>query len=262
MSSNRSCAATKIACKRFVMRQQTLSFKEGGGSLYWRKRAVSQQIKTWNSRAGLSCFSGTLASGVDVGRTNLFELRRGRRLHLLEDGVKGVTEDLNPQYFGWSVSVPSFLESLAGSQGWDVSGTEPTLNLRLSPSIGLSTFYRQWFDVCIRFGFEAVTQDAVAALFKEYLVLVCHPIPWSRWMNRWKSNEWIIPLLPINRPDVQHVWPVLQRFFRTFYDMADEVRICRADSTFLWSKAAVVSTRACYEAFMGLVIELIEKGSV
>ena len=90
---------------------------------------------------------------------------------------------------------------------------EPEINLRLSPSIDLSTFADSDLDLCIRLGRGQYAGLTSQLLFKEYLVLVCHPsmINVDQPIKEQLLN---IPIITDTWPDVRHVWPVLQRFFR------------------------------------------------
>ncbi len=256
MSSNRVLPPLK-SLQAFRYAAQTLSFKQAAEHLFVTQAAVSQQIKTLEQSLGVELFERQTRQVVLTSEGQyLFEYVE-KAFALLEDGVKGVTEDPNPNTLVIS-SVPSFSSRWLVSRLGRFQALEPNINLRLSPSIGLSTFIDSDLDVCIRLGRGHYTGLQSQLLFKEYLVLVCHPslINTNEPVKAQLTN---IPIITDTGPDVQHVWPVLQRFL-DLYDMPMKSHLHVADSTSLVE--ALLSQQGLAMMRYGLVYELIEKGQL
>lgn len=256
MSSSRALPPLK-SLQAFRYAAQSLSFKKAAESLFVTQAAVSQQIKTLEQSLGVELFERHTRQVVLTSEGEyLFEYVK-KAFALLEDGVKGVTEDPNPNTLVIS-SVPSFSSRWLVSRLGKFQAQEPDISLRLSPSVGLSTFTDSDLDLCIRLGRGKYAGLQSQFLLKEYLVLVCHP-------SLINTNEPVkaqltsIPIITDTGPDVQHVWPVLQRFL-DLYDMPMKSHLHVADSTSLVE--ALLSQQGLAMMRYGLVYELIEKGQL
>jgi len=175
----------------------------------------------------------------------------------LAEGVKGIMECPRANTLVIS-SVTSFSSLWLVLRLWRFQAQEPEINLRLSPSIDLSSFADSDLDLCIRLGRGQYAGLTSQLLFKEYLVLVCHPsmINVDQPIKEQLLN---IPIITDTGPDVRHVWPVLQRFL-DLYDMPMKSHLHVADSTSLVE--ALLSCQGLAMMRYGLVYELIEKGQL
>ncbi|MGB0783450.1 MAG: LysR substrate-binding domain-containing protein [Marinomonas sp.] len=256
MSSSRALPPLK-SLQAFRYAAQTLSFKKAAESLFVTQAAVSQQIKTLEQALSVELFERHTRQVVLTSEGRYLFDYVERAFGLLEEGVKGITEDPNPNTLVIS-SVPSFSSRWLVSRLGGFQAQEPEINLRLSPSIELSTFADSDLDLCIRLGRGEYAGLASQLLFKEHLVLVCHPsmINMDAPMKEQLIN---IPIITDTGPDVRHVWPVLQRFL-DLYDMPMKSHLHVADSTSLVE--ALLSRQGIAMMRYGLVYEQIEKGQL
>lgn len=256
MSSSRALPPLK-SLQAFRYAAQTLSFKRAAESLFVTQAAVSQQIKTLEQALGVEVFERHTRQVVLTAEGQyLFEYVE-KAFGLLEEGVKGIMEDPNPNTLVIS-TVPSFSNRWLVSRLGGFQAQEPEINLRLSPSIDLSTFADSDLDLCIRLGRGEYAGLTSQLLFREYLVLVCHPsmIHMDEPIRAQLLN---IPIITDTGPDVQHVWPVLQRFL-DFYDMPMKSHLHVEDSTSLME--ALLSRQGLAMMRYSLVYEQIEKGQL
>jgi LysR family glycine cleavage system transcriptional activator len=256
MSSSRALPPLK-SLQAFRYAAQTLSFKKAAESLFVTQAAVSQQMKTLEQALGVALFERHTRQVVLTAEGQYLLDYVEKAFGLLEEGVKGIMEDPTPNTLVIS-SVPSFSSRWLVSRLGRFQAQEPEINLRLSPSIDLSTFADSDLDLCIRLGRGQYAGLKSQLLFKEYLVLVCHPsmINMSQPIKEQLLN---IPIITDTGPDVRHVWPVLQRFL-DLYDMPMKSHLHVADSTSLVE--ALLSCQGLAMMRYGLVYELIEKGQL
>ncbi|MGO2513039.1 LysR substrate-binding domain-containing protein [Marinomonas polaris] len=256
MSSNRALPPLK-SLQAFRYAAQTLSFKKAAESLFVTQAAVSQQIKTLEQALSVELFERHTRQVVLTSEGQYLFDYVEKAFGLLEEGVKGITEDPNPNTLVIS-SVPSFSSRWLVSRLGGFQSQEPEINLRLSPSINLSTFADSDLDLCIRLGRGDYAGLKSQLLFREHLVLVCHPsiINLDQPIKAQLIN---IPIITDTGPDVRHVWPVLQRFL-DLYDMPMKSHLHVADSTSLVE--ALLSRQGLAMMRYGLVYEQIEKGQL
>ncbi|WP_409526110.1 LysR substrate-binding domain-containing protein [Nitrincola sp. MINF-07-Sa-05] len=256
MSSNRPLPPLK-SLQAFRYAAQSLSFKAAAEHLFVTQAAVSQQIKTLEQALDVELFERHARQVVLTSEGQyLFEyIEKG--FTLLEEGVRGITEDLNPNTLVIS-ALPSFSSRWLVSRLGRFQAQEPEINLRLSPSLDLSAFTDNDLDLCIRLGRGKYAGLQSQLLLKEYLVLVCHPslINMNEPLKTQLAN---IPIITDTGPDVQHVWPTLQRFLN-MYDMPMKSNLHVADSTSLVE--ALLSRQGLAMMRYSLVYEQIEKGQL
>ncbi|MEP3351089.1 MAG: LysR substrate-binding domain-containing protein [Marinomonas sp.] len=256
MSSNRLLPPLK-PLQAFRYAAQFLSFKTAAEHLYVTQAAVSQQIKTLEHALGVELFERharqvTLTSEGEY----LFEYVE-KAFNLLEEGVKGITEDPNPNTLVIS-SVPSFSSRWLVTRLGKFQAHEPDINLRLSPSSDLSNFIDSDLDLGVRLGRGQYSGLQSTLLFEEFLLPVCHP----SLINKDEPIEKQIidiPIITDTGPDIKHVWPILQRFL-DMYDMPMNSQLHIADSTALVE--ALLSAQGLAMMRFGLVYELLEKGQL
>ncbi len=256
MSSNRLFPPLK-SLHAFRYAAQSLSFKSAAEHLYVTQAAVSQQIKTLEQALGVELFERharqvTLTSEGEY----LFEYAE-KAFNLLEEGVKGITEDPNPNTLIIS-AVPSFSSRWLVSRLGKFQAHEPDINLRLSPSSDLSTFVDSDLDLGVRLGRGQYQGLQSTLLFEEFLLPVCHPslVNNDEPIKKQLTN---IPIITDTGPDIKHVWPILQRFL-DIYDMPMNSQLHIADSTALVE--ALLSGQGLAMMRFGLVYELLEKGQL
>lgn len=256
MSSNRLLPPLK-SLQAFRYAAQSLSFKTAAEHLYVTQAAVSQQIKALEHALGVELFERharqvTLTSEGEY----LFEYVE-KAFNLLEEGVKGITEDPNPNTLVIS-SVPSFSSRWLVTRLGKFQAHEPDINLRLSPSSDLSTFIDSDLDLGVRLGRGQYSGLQSTLLFEEFLLPVCHP----SLINKDEPIEKQIidiPIITDTGPDIKHVWPIFQRFL-DMYDMPMNSQLHIADSTALVE--ALLSAQGLAMMRFGLVYELLEKGQL
>lgn len=256
MSSSRLLPPLK-SLQAFRYAAQSLSFKTAAEHLYVTQAAVSQQIKTLEQALGVELFERHARQVIlTTEGAYLFEYTE-KAFSLLEEGVKGITEDPNPNTLIIS-SVPSFASRWLVSRLGNFQSHEPDINLRLSPSSDLSTFVDNDLDLGIRLGRGQYQGLQATPLFKEFLLPVCHPLlinthePIQQQLTR-------IPIITDTGPDIKHVWPILQRFLN-MYDMPINSQLHISDSTALVE--ALLSGQGLAMMRFGLVYELLEKGQL
>lgn len=256
MSSSRALPPLK-SLQAFRYAAQSLSFKKAAESLFVTQAAVSQQIKTLEQALSVELFERHTRQVVLTSEGQYLFDYVEKAFGLLEEGVKGITEDPNPNTLVIS-SVPSFSSRWLVSRLGGFQTQEPEINLRLSPSIELSTFADSDLDLCIRLGRDKYAGLKSQLLFREHLVLVCHPSVIN--MDEPIREQLVsIPMITDTGPDVAHVWPVLQRFL-DLYDMPMKSHLHVADSTSLVE--ALLSRQGIAMMRYGLVYEQIEKGQL
>ncbi|MGJ8646687.1 MAG: LysR substrate-binding domain-containing protein [Marinomonas colpomeniae] len=256
MSSNRLLPPLK-SLQAFRYAAQSLSFKAAAEHLYVTQAAVSQQIKTLEQSLGVELFERHARQVVLTPEGEyLFEYAE-KAFSLLEEGVKGITEDPNPNTLIIS-SVPSFASRWLVSRLGKFQAHEPDINLRLSPSSDLSNFLDSDLDLAVRLGRGKYQGLKSTLLFEEFLLPVCHPslINNDESIKKQLVN---IPIITDTGPDIKHVWPILQRFL-DMYDMPMNSHLHIADSTALVE--ALLSGQGLAMMRFGLVYELLEKGQL
>lgn len=256
MSSNRILPPLK-SLLAFRHSAQSLSFKKAAEHLFVTQAAISQQIKTLEQALGVELFERHTRQVLLTAEGQYLYEYVERAFQSLEEGVKGITEDPNPNTLVIS-SLPSFSSRWLVSRLGHFQAQAPDINIRLSPSIGLSTFSDNDLDLCIRLGqgqYEGLTSKL---LLEEYLVLVCAP---SLINNNEPIREQLIniPIITDTGPDVEHVWPLLQRFLN-MYDMPMKSHLHVTDSTSLME--ALLSRQGLAMIRYGLAYEQIEKGQL
>lgn len=256
MSSRRSLPPLK-SLLAFRHSAQTLSFKKAAEQLFVTQAAISQQIKSLEQTLGVELFERhTRQISLTAEGQYLYDYVE-RAFLSLEEGVKGITEDPNPNTLVIS-SLPSFSSRWLVSRLGRFQAQAPDISLRLNLDSGLSTFSDNDLDLCIRLGrgqYEGLTSKP---LFEEHLVLVCHPSLIN--MNKpIKSQISNIPVITDTGPDVKHIWPVLQHFLE-MYDLPMKSQFHTTDSTTLIE--ALLSRQGLAMARYGLVYDQIEKGQL
>ena len=256
MSSNRPLPPLK-SLQAFRYAAQSLSFKVAAEQLYVSQAAVSQQIKTLEHALGVALFERYARQVVLTTEGEYLFEYADKAFNLLEEGVKGITEDPNPNTLVIS-SVPSFSSRWLVPRLGDFQAHEPDINFRLSPSIALSTFIESDLDLVIRLGRGQYSGLQSSLLFREFQLPVCHPslINKDEPIEKQIIN---IPIITDNGPDIEHVWPIFQRFLNV-YDMPMNSQLHIADSTALVE--ALLSGQGLTMMRFGLVYELLEKGQL
>ncbi|MCV2403134.1 LysR substrate-binding domain-containing protein [Marinomonas sp. C2222] len=236
---------------------QFLSFKEAAETLFVTQAAVSQQIKLLESTLGVTLFDRQTRQVILTPEGQyLFEYIE-KAFHLLEEGVKGITEDPNPNTLVIS-SLPSFASRWLVPRLAAFQNQAESINLHLSPSLNIDNFTNNDLDICIRLGQGNYEGLKSSLLFEENLVTVCHP-------DLVRKDESIyqrltnIPFIADSGPDAQHIRPTIKRFLNDF-DLPITSHLRIGDSTALIE--ALLSKQGFAMTRFGLVYELLEKGQL
>jgi len=253
MSRSRSLPPLK-SMQAFRYAAEALSFKTAADQLFVTQAAVSQQIKTLEQHLGVALFERhTRQVALTSEGRYLFDYV-DKAFRLMEEGVRGISEDANPNTLVISV-VPSFSSRWLVPRLGLFQQQAEDINLRLSPSIGLSDFADSDLDLCVRLGHGQYEGLQSELLFEEYLIPVCHP-------DLFHEKEPIeqqlsqIPIITDTGPDMDHVWPRLQTFLK-MYDMPLKSHLHVADSTSLVE--ALLSRQGLAMMRFSLVYELLQK---
>ncbi|ETX09722.1 glycine cleavage system regulatory protein [Marinomonas ushuaiensis DSM 15871] len=254
MSSNRLLPSLK-SLLAFRYAAQSLSFKAAAEHLYVTQAAISQQIKTLEQALGVELFERhTRQVTLTTEGAYLFDYAN-KAFGLLEEGVKGVAEDSNPNTLVIS-AVPSFSNRWLVPRLGGFRIQEPEINLRLSPNSKLSTFLDT--DLGVRLGEGVYKGLQSSLLFEEFLLPVCHPSLIND-KEPIKKQLAKIPVITDTGPDMEHVWPIYQRFL-DMYDMPINTQLHIDDSTALVE--ALLSRQGISMMRFSLVYEQIEKGQL
>lgn len=256
MSSNRLLPPLK-SLQAFRYAAQSLSFKTAAERLYVTQAAVSQQIKTLEQALGIELFERHVRQVILTCEGRYLYDYVEEAFHLLEEGVRGITQDPNPNTLVIS-SVPSFSSRWLVPRLGSFQVNEPDINLRLSPSIILSTFVDTDLDLVIRLGRGKYAGLQSSLLYEEFQLPVCHP----SLINKDEAIEKQIVNIPIitdSGSDIEHVWSIFQKILHA-YDMPMNSQLHIADSTALVE--ALLSGQGLTMIRYGLVYELLEKGQL
>lgn len=256
MSSSRALPPLK-SLLAFRHSAQTLSFKKAAEHLFVTQAAISQQIKSLEQTLGVELFERRTRQVSLTAEGQYLSDYVEKAFLLLEEGVKGITEDPNPNTLVIS-SLPSFSSRWLVSRLGGFQAQVPDINLRLNLDSGLSTFSDSDLDLCIRLGRGQYEGLMSKPLFEEHLVLVCHP-SLINMDEPIKAQIGNIPVITDTGPDVKHVWPVLQHFLE-MYDLPMRSHLHTTDSTTLIE--ALLSRQGLAMARYGLVYDQIEKGQL
>ncbi|KZN15445.1 LysR substrate-binding domain-containing protein [Marinomonas sp. TW1] len=253
MSRSRGLPPLK-SMQAFRYAAEVLSFKAAADQLFVTQAAVSQQIKTLEQHLGVALFERhTRQVALTSEGRYLFDYIE-KAFRLMEEGVRGISEDANPNTLVISV-VPSFSSRWLVPRLGLFQQQAADINLRLSPSIGLSDFANSDLDLCVRLGHGQYEGLQSELLFEEFLIPVCHP-------DLFHEKEPIeqqlshIPIITDTGPDMDHVWPKLQTFLK-MYDMPLKSHLHVADSTSLVE--ALLSRQGLAMMRFSLVYELLQK---
>ena len=241
----------------FRFAAESLRFKEAAEHLFVTQAAISQQIKTLEEHLGIALFERQTRQVALTSEGQYLLEYVSKAFVLLEEGVRGISQDPNPNTLVIS-AVPSFSSRWLVPRLGMFQASLPDINLRLSPSIGLSSFVDTDLDLCVRLGEGQYDGLQSELLFEEYLLPVCHPalIDSSKSIAEQLVD---IPIITDTGPDMDHVWPKLQSFLE-LYDLPLKSHLHLADSTSLVE--ALLSQQGLAMMRFGLVYEQIEKGQL
>lgn len=256
MSSHRILPPLK-SLQAFRYAAQMLSFKAAAEHLYVSQAAVSQQIKTLEQTLDLELFERHARQVLLTPEGKYLYEYVEKAFSLLDQGVKGITEDPNPNTLVIS-AVLSFSNRWLVPKLGGFQAQEPNINLRISPSSRLASFTDNDLDLCIRLGEGQYKGLKSTLLFEEFLLPVCHP----SLINTEQPIEQQLAKIPIitdTGPDMKHVWPILQKFSNT-YNMSINSQLQLSDSTAIVE--ALLSRQGLSMMRFGLVYEQMEKGNL
>lgn len=150
----------------------SLSFKTASERLHVTQAAVSQQIKNLEDHLGLALFIRKTRS-VELtaeGRQLLGFIHEG--FMKLEKGVESLLGDPDPGQLTLS-AIPSFSARWLVPRLGYFQSRAPDLRIRLSPSLGLSTFDGNELDLALRFGGGSYAGLKSRFMMEDYLLPVC-----------------------------------------------------------------------------------------
>ncbi|BFM48649.1 LysR substrate-binding domain-containing protein [Marinomonas sp. THO17] len=256
MSLSRSLPPLK-SMLAFRFAAESLSFKDAAEHLFVTQAAISQQIKTLEQHLGVTLFERQTRQVILTSEGHYLYDYVNRAFQLMEEGVRGITQDPNPNTLVIS-AVPSFSSRWLVPRLGMFQASVPDINLRLSPSIGLSSFADTDLDLCVRLGEGHYDGLQSELLFEENLLPVCHPalIDTSKGIVEQLLD---ISIITDTGPDMEHVWPKLQTFLK-LYDLPLKSNLHVADSTSLVE--ALLSRQGLAMVRFGLVYDHIQKGQL
>jgi len=256
MSSHRVLPSLK-SLQAFRYAAQMLSFKGAAEHLYVTQAAVSQQIKTLEQALDIELFERQTRQVALTSEGKYLYQYVEKAFALLEEGVKGITDDPNPNTLVIS-AVLSFSNRWLVPKLGGFQAQEPDINLRISPSSRLASFIDNDLDLCVRLGEGNYQGLKSTLLFEEFLLPVCHP-SLINVKQPIKKQLAKIPIITDSGPDMKHVWPILQQFSNT-YNMPINSQLQLSDSTAIVE--ALLSRQGLSMMRFGLVYEQMAKGNL
>ncbi len=191
-----------------------LSFKEAAEQLNVTQAAISQQIKTLEQAVGVELFERHTRQVTLTSEGHYLFEYTVKAFDLLEVGVKGITEDQNPNTLVIS-TLPSFASRWLVSRLGHFQEQEKEINIQLNPSIILSSFTDRHLDLAIRFGRGQYEGLQSQLLFKDFLLPVCHPSLID--MNQPIKPQLLqLPVITDTGTDMELVWPIFQKRARCY----------------------------------------------
>lgn len=236
---------------------QTLSFKLAAEQLNVTQAAISQQIKTLEQSLEIELFERHTRQVALTSEGEYLFRYVEQAFNLLEQGVREIIEDPNPNKLVIS-TLPSFASRWLVARLGQFQALEKDINIQLSPSLAIASFQDQELDLSIRFGqgqYEGLKSEL---LFKECLIPVCHPSLIDT-KQPIKAQLAKLPIIADNGPDMEAIWPL----FHQHIGLADKEmpsRLQVSDSTVLIE--ALLSCQGISMIRYSLVYELIQKGQL
>ncbi|EAQ63063.1 Glycine cleavage system transcription activator [Marinomonas sp. MED121] len=236
---------------------QSLSFKTAAEQLNVTQAAVSQQIKTLEQSLELELFERHTRQVVLTSEGEYLFTYVSQAFDLLEQGVKEIIEDPNPNKLVIS-TLPSFASRWLVSRLGRFQAQEQNIDIQLSPSLAIASFQNQELDLSIRFGqgqYEGLKSEL---LFEEELIPICHPslIDMKKPIPPQLAK---LPIIADNGPDMKAVWPLFHQIIGTEEPLTPS-RLQVSDSTVLIE--ALLSCQGISMMRYSLVYELIQKGQL
>jgi LysR family glycine cleavage system transcriptional activator len=236
---------------------QSLSFKNAAEQLNVSQAAISQQIKTLEQSLGLELFERHTRQVILTTEGEYLFDYVVQGFDLLEQGVRGIIEDPNPNKLVIS-TLPSFASRWLVARLGDFQAQEKEINIQLSPSLVVASFQDQELDLSIRFGQGKYDGLKTELLFEEMLIPICHPslIDTNKAIKPQLAK---LPIIADNGPDMNAIWPLFQQYIGC-EDEQMPSRLQVSDSTVLIE--ALLSCQGISMIRYSLVYELMQKGQL